>query len=231
MFSNNLYNQQFYNTFNYILVIIVFIAISSKLTIGLNVVAGVSCAIYIIYYMQTENMQIINDTNNLHNLKTELLRPESKIIDKYTLFADFIFSIQEFYGFAPLIFEDIVYNIEELLILYENSVINPKMAGTYYTIAIKKQSDILNAVHNLIYSCDVAEKQYYITKINDAVEQISLMTDAYIDKIYTINSDYIKQNGLNIYSQQPENHKLPKPENYYFELDKKLSNYTTLNLY
>ena len=80
-------------------------------------------------------------------------------------------------------------------------------------MAVTKKSEALNALHNIIYSSDVAERRHFVVKIDNAIEQLSFMLSAYLDKIYDVSNRYRMAYGLNINTMMPETEKHPKPEN------------------
>lgn len=217
--------------FNYIVIIIVFLAIFNRLTIGLNIVFGLTLAVIIIMYINTKKIKQVSDFNDIQQSKKDIMRPKSAIINKYNDMVDFIFSVQEFYGFSPINFEDLVDSIEDFLILFENSMINSKMAGTYYDMAVKKKSDALNALHNIIYSTNVLEKKHFIVKIDNAIEKLSFMLSTYLDRIYDVSYRYNATYGIDINTKMPESEKYPKPENYYYDLDEDLSKKVSFNVF
>lgn len=217
--------------FTYIIIIIIFFAIFNRLTIGLNIIFGLGLAIIIIAYLNNKKVKKETDLNNILTEKKDIMRPKSDIINKYNEMVEFIFSIQEFYGFSPINFEDMIDSIEDFFILYENLLINPKFAGLYYEMAVKKKSDSLNALHNIIYSSDVVERKHYAVKIYNATNQLSFILSTYLDKINDISYRYNTTFGLNIHSKIPEKETHPKPENYYYELDQDLSKKVSFNVF
>lgn len=217
--------------FKYIAIIIIFLAIFSRMNIGLNIVFGLFLASLLIYYLKSEKQKKVDKIIDNNDIKIKQIRPSSIIINKYPELVDFLFSIQEFYPYSPLNFEDIIDNLEDFLILYENSKIDPKHAGQYYELAEKKKSDIINALYATQCSIEVVVKKYYINKINDACEQIYFILSAYLDEIYTVNEKYVGENGFNNETKLNMKETDPKPGNYFDDINDKHTGQYTYEVY
>ena len=85
--NNNNNNTPFENVsktslFNYIVIIIIFLTIFSKLTIGLNIVFGLTLAVIVIMYLNKEEIKKVNDFNDIQQSKKDTMRPNSELIKK-----------------------------------------------------------------------------------------------------------------------------------------------------
>lgn len=217
--------------FTYIVIIIIFLGIFMRLDIGLNIVFGLVLASILIYYLKTEKQKKVDKIIESNDMKIKQIRPPSIIINKYPELVDFIFSIQEFYPYSPINYEDMIDNLEDFLILYENSKIDPKHAGQYYEMAEKKKSDVINALYAIQCTVEVVEKKYYINKINDACEELYFILSAYLDEIYTINQNYIGNNGYNNETKLNSKETEPKAGNYFDDINDKHSGQYTYEVY
>ena len=224
--------------FNYIFILLLFIFIFNKFEIKLNFIFGIFIAVLIILYSDKYTKNEINNNNNIKQTKINHIRPPlSNNITEYNNIVDFLFSIQEFYSYSPANYQDMVDNIDNFFILYNQSNKIPKVSGINYTIAQKYKSKSLNSLQTLIFSLPSSVHKYYIDKLDRATEQLDFMLSSYLQDIYTINDNYVKSNDININTKFLNNNKddKPKPSNYFEELnldDKmKLSKNVTLELY
>jgi len=217
--------------FKYIAIIIIFLAIFSRINIGLNIIFGLSLAFILINYLKSEKQKKVDKIIENNDIKIKQIRPPSIIINKYPELVDFLFSIQEFYPYSPLNYEDMIDNLEDFLILYENSKIDPKHAGQFYELAEKKKSDIINALYAIQCSIEVVVKKYYINKINDACEQLYFILSAYLDEMYTTNDKYIREYGYNNETKLNMKETDPKAGNYFDDINDKHSGQYTYEVY
>jgi hypothetical protein len=217
--------------FNYCVIIVIFLAIFSRLHIGLNIVFGLVLAVLLVMYFKSKKTEENNKIEQDQNTKVNMIKPASKIISKYPEFNDFLYSIQEFYGFSPPNYENMVDSIEDFIILYENGLFVQENAGIYYELAEKKKSDALNALHSIIFSITATEKKYYVDKISDACDQLSFMLSSYLYELYQINDRYIMKNGYNINTKVNLKESDPKPSNFFLDLDENLSGKYTYEIY
>jgi hypothetical protein len=238
---NNLNNFNDFNNFSnagkffdgatifvYIVIIILFLALFNQLSIGLNIIFGLILALIVIWYINKQEKDSVKQREKNDDIKATLRRVPNKRIDNYPDFNDFLFSIQELYGYSPPNYENIVDSIDDLIILYENSISNPQISGYFYDIAVEKKNDALNALHSIIFSVATDERKYIIEKNDRARTQLSYLMNIYVDKIYGINERYNLENGFTNTSKINTPESWPKPENYYTNI---IDNFSEVQLY
>jgi hypothetical protein len=102
---------------------------------------------------------------------------------------EFIFKIQLFYDYNPPAFEEMKQQIEDFIILYKGANVNYKYAGVFYELMIDKKALILNNLRSINIKIP---KEY---NINDALNDLEILLDEYLDNIYYMYQNYIQKNG------------------------------------
>ena len=170
----------------------------------------------IIYLYSQVNAVAINTAMNKNELdKENYLRPSSETIKKHPDYVDFMFNIQELYYFSPPNFEILTDAISDFLILYDSAILTNFDVAKRYELAYKKKSDSMNALHSLIYSIPVVEKNYYGDKIMRAIEQLDDMMSKMLSDMYDNYENVIIDNGYNTDTQVVHKMNHPNPNNYY----------------
>jgi hypothetical protein len=207
--------------FTYIVILIIFLAVFNYFSesVTLALVLGLILAVILIYYLYYEKKENYDTTAERNDFKFSETRPPSGIIKNYPEFNDFFFSIQEFYAYSPMNYEDMIDSIEDFLILYENIKINPKLAGKYYELAEKKKSDALNALHGVIFSTEVTEGGAIINKNDRARRELEYILSSYLDEMLTELQNYNKTHGITINTKLNTPVSWPKASNYFMDLD------------
>jgi len=214
--------------FIYVVIIIIFLAFFINLVIGLNIILGLVLACIVIFYINQKESKQKEQIEINTEIKDTLRRPPDGRIGNYPDFNDFLFSIQELYGYSPPNYEDLTDSIDDMIILYENSISSPKLAGYFYDIAVEKKADALNALHSILFSVEIEERKFIIDKNDRAREELEYLMNIYLDKIYIINQRYNMETGFTNNSKINTKEAWPKPENFYTDL---IDNFSEVQLY
>jgi hypothetical protein len=210
-FYKELDNTDKSTLFNYFVILIVFIGISQLLTVKLSLILTLVIAILIIFYINYRKQDKKIEEEIIIEDKYDKIRPQTEIIKRYSDIIDFIFSIQEMYIYNPPAFEEVVDNIEEFLKYLEDSRRFPENAGSNYPIMESKKKYAVNSLHSLIYN--LPANKYFINKMERGMEKLNDILDEYLDEVYKLNNDNIKDNGYN--ARSTVIYKGPKPTNFY----------------
>lgn len=217
---NNIKNSDSSTKFLYICIILFFIWIFKRVSIGLNIVFGILLGTLLILYINSNKQEVIADVKETEKVKSESIRPQPKKIQNYTDLLDFVFSIQDFYVYNPLAFEDIVDNLDYFLTIYEESKIIESTAGINYGLAERKKQEAVNALNSLIFN--VPTNKIIIDKLERSTDKLNELLDNYLQELYDINKKYINDFGYdrntrvitkgpkeaNYYSTEPSNYNL-----------------------
>jgi hypothetical protein len=88
--------------------------------------------------------------------------------------------------------------IEDFIILYKGTNVNYKYAGVFYDLMIDKKALILNNLRSIGIKLPIEYTPY------ESLDDLELILNEYLDKVYELNKEYIYDTGINRYSKMPE---------------------------
>jgi hypothetical protein len=121
--------------------------------------------------------------NNTDNDFRELNKDEHNKITKFLL------KIQLYYYYNEEAYEEMVEEIENFLVLYRSVYIDNSYGGKFYDIMNDKKSLILNNLRSINIKIP---KEY---NLEDALNDLEMLLDEYLDKVYYLYQNYIQKNG------------------------------------
>lgn len=225
-----------HDIFMYIVIIIVLYYYFGSSHMNIGAVFGICVGICVVIFLNKRRESELQNEQHFSDIKKNIIRPPvtNTEIVKYPDFINFLFSIQEFYSYAPPNYEDLVHSINDFLILYNESSLFPQTAADNYTIAQKKKSSALNSLHTFVFSLPPVVRQYFMDKLNRAIEKLDFILSGYLYKIFDINRVYVASNVLSTDSKLLDflDQSKPLPSNYYSESNNNVTaDNVTLNLY
>jgi hypothetical protein len=121
--------------------------------------------------------------NNTDNDFRELKKEEHNKLTKFLL------KIQLFYYYNEEAYEEIVEELENFVTLYRSVCIDNSYGARFYDIMNDKKSLILNNLRSINIKLP---KEYNLT---DALNDLEILLDEYLDKVYYLYQNYIQKNG------------------------------------
>lgn len=118
--------------------------------------------------------------------------------EEHKKLTEFLFKIQLFYDYNPSAFEEMKQQIEDFIILYKGANVNYKYAGVFYDIMIDKKALILNNLRSIGIKLPIEYMPY------QSLDDLELILNEYLDKVYELNKEYIYDTGINRYTKMPE---------------------------
>jgi hypothetical protein len=115
--------------------------------------------------------------------------------DEHKKLTVFLFKIQLFYDYNPPAFEEMKQHIEDFIILYKGANVNYKYAGVFYDLMIDKKSLILNNLRSISIKLPIEYTPY------QSLDDLELILNEYLDKVYELNNEYIYDTGINRYTK------------------------------
>jgi len=194
--------------FVYCVICVIVLAIFMRLNIGLNIIFGCIVVYMIIKLLHHKQEIEINENKELDKLKRSAIHPTPILLQNYKDITNCLFSIQDYYKYNPLIYENIINNLDNFYHLYEEVHKLNELAGINYKLMNSIKLDTLNLLHSLIYT--LPEDIAYINKLNDSFEIFNKVLSKYLYDIYKINEKNILNNGYNT-STIIINHNEPLP--------------------
>jgi len=124
----------------------------------------------------------------------------SKELDKeeHKKLTDFLFKIQLFYDYNPPAYEEMKGQIEDFIILYKGANVNYKYSGVFYDIMKDKKALILNNLRSICIKLPIEYTPY------QSLDDLELILNGYLDKVYELNNEYIYDNGITRYTKMLE---------------------------
>ena len=197
--------------FWYVVILTVIIAILRYLDISLITTIGIIFGVVIILNIKSYENNEDKKIQEIYKQKKESIRPKPKNIQNYDELTDYLFSIQDLYGYNPPAYEEIVDNIDNFLEVYEESKLLPELSGTNYSIAEKRKHNALNALHSMIYK--LPSSHNLVDKYVDSMRVLEGLLEKYLNEIYYINEEKIMKEGYN--NSTKIINRGPKESNYY----------------
>lgn len=204
---------------SFLIIFLVLIMIFKKLFYSVSSILLLCILFFVGWKFYNTMQEQFIPQSDIENYKTEFIYPpvQNSVLEKYPDIINFLFSVQDFYLYSPRNYELLISNLNDFFILYSDSELFPYTSGRNYTVAIKKKSDALNSLQNLIFS--MPSSNNLTSKLNRSIDQLNYILSGYLKKIDNINSRFIAENGYNTDSVVLNiKDSLPKPANYYNDL-------------
>jgi len=201
MESNKLY-------FNYILLFLFFLFLSTHINLSFNLFFWILISAIIIYIINNYyTQQFIDNTNkNIQKfnniINNNLDHNKFKLIKKYTDINDFLFYLLDIKEYNNIIYENIVYDLNKFLILYEECFIDHKLINSNFN----KMIDIRENTKKNIESIFISNSNSNFNKFNSNIIQIESILNKYIDNIVELQNKNIYYNGYNINTKIIDNY-------------------------
>lgn len=152
-----------------------------------------------------------NILNILENIKLNNIKPISKKLYNQSDLIDILFSVQDLYQYNPLVYDELMDNIDGFFYIQENIFRNTKLTNYYYQIAESKKDNIVNNFHSLIFS--LPSNKFLTDKFNKTNKRLETILNNYLNEMYDKCTFDLMRNGYDIYKRKIN--KGPKEYNNY----------------
>jgi hypothetical protein len=140
----------------------------------------------IYYYFQRRDEYIKKRKLNLIKLnKTKRINTDDRIVN-------IIYSIQGYYHYNQEAFEELIKNIEIFLELFELINIDIRYISLLYSNMNDRKKNIINTLISFRIRLPI---EY---NVDDVIVDMKTILDDYLEKVYILHTNYIKENGINI---------------------------------
>jgi uncharacterized protein YqfB (UPF0267 family) len=204
------------NLFKFILIIIIGYIVFRNKNVGLNILLGIGCAILVIFYIYDKNKVLLETINDEYMKKLDTIEPSLKTDSKNNRdIIDFLFSIQDFYGYNPPAYEEMVDNINAILKLETILDNTLEHYEKYYEIAYSKKNNAVNCLNSIIYTIPV--NGIITDKLTRAHKRLETLLINKLNKLYDKCYQNLKITGYNVHTNIINTG--PNPANTYFNKD------------
>ena len=179
--------------FVYFIIFCVSIIYFRNINMTLGILFGILFASICIYLLYLREVTTLSNSEQLHKIKSENIRPLSINISKYDDFTDFIFSIQDLYIYNPQAYENMINALDTFIEIYDDVLLDNSLAGEYYSIAETRKELALNNLQSIIIMAPANKK--VTSKINESLKIFEELFNKYLTIIYDQNNKYIKDKG------------------------------------
>jgi hypothetical protein len=168
--------------------------------------------ILIILYFKNSN----NNIDNFNNISPQILNslkpiPINNIADpKIT---NFLFSIQDFYVYNPLAFEELTDSLDNFRKASIQVYKNPELSTQYYQVAETQKSNALNALQSIIIT--LPPNNLFTNKLDLALYRLNEILSNYLLELYEKCKSYENIYGRDVLTR--EINRGPEPYNIYFD--------------
>jgi hypothetical protein len=196
--SNNvLYNiinyQEPQTIFWYGFILIIFIFVSSKIEFNYSILIGLIFYSILIYYLYTDKKINYIDSFEKLSTKYDMINTNNNILKQYPVIIDLLFYMREFKSYSIEIYNRIVIQFENFIILYESCLKDMELISKNYLSMETIKYQILYIIDSYNYNTNNYNYSDKIYKIKKRVEQI---LNVFLKEIYIMQDKKIYYNGL-----------------------------------
>lgn len=196
-FIDNINNSELFR--NIIIIIVVILFFINK-HIGLNIILALGIATIIIFYLAEKKEIIKNTEDEQYKTKVETIKPHAEKLQDTPELIDFLFTIQDFYVFNPLAYEEMIDNLLSFKKLETNIYGEPHFANQYFQILESKAKNALNALQSIIFT--LPSDKIYTDKFNRAHKRLETILNNHINQAYDQCTFYFYKNGPSVLTKQ-----------------------------
>lgn len=181
--------------FLYIVVIIGFIFVTSKITFNINIIIGLVFCSFIIYYMYTYKKYNILTLEQKDKEKFNTISAKNQILTKYPEIVDLLFYMKKFNEYSINIYNNLTNQFETFCQIYEHCLINYDLIFKNINILTNEKIKILNTIDSFIFVS--ASTQYYdiLYKTKKSAENI---LNRMMNNLILLSKKKIYYDGWNI---------------------------------
>jgi len=177
--------------FKYAAVTIILLAIFRS-----NIFLAIFIAFLYIWYDYNRVRSTHVEPRVQEQLKVESLTPPPiNFVDKNDI-VDFLFSIQDWYHFNPLAYEEMTGNLEMFFELYTQIKLGSEFCDQYYQLAEMRKLAALNALQSMIFT--LPTDKVTMDKFNRAHRRLNTILTGYQNRMYNACQYSLLKNGYNI---------------------------------
>lgn len=178
--------------FLYLIVIVGFIFISTKVTFNINILIGLLFCSFVIYYLYTYKKYNILTLEQKDKQKFNTISAKNQILAKYPDIVDLLFYMRKFNMYSTNIYKSLIGEFETFCQIYEFCLIDYNLIFKNIDILTNEKIKILNIIDSFILMC--ASTQYYNTlyKTKKSAENI---LNKMINKLILLSKKKIYYDG------------------------------------
>lgn len=203
--------------FRNILIMIAFILFFLRISVELNIILGIAMACFLILYLKEKDDIRIQTEETENDTKLSFIKPHLEKINKEKDrdFIDFVFSVQDFYVFNPLAYEEFIDNLDSFFELRELIFNDETFTNYYFQIAESKKDNALNSFHSLIYN--LPNDKTYTEKFDRAHKRLETLLNREFNQMYDQITFIQQKNGMDTLKRPVEQDLEPKSYTTYFD--------------
>lgn len=205
------------NLFKYIIIIFLFFIIFTTVKITKGSLLGLFFGFLLVYYLNSKYRftKITKKEEDL--IKLNNIYPPPENFGKYPDLVDFFFSIQDFYKYNPQAYEEMIFNVESMITIYEDVKKGIRFCKDNYDVAEQKKRNAINSLHSIIYS--IEDNQVVTRKLNRAMRILNNILSNYTYKILEKCKGEIEKDGYDNEKHFIELDYHPRPFNEFVKED------------
>ena len=197
--ENILYNiifessNKFFYLYIVIIIFIIFIFVNIDFNYNILIALLFSTIIIFIIYIYKKN-NFLEESQRLEE-KIDIISSPTSVINNFPDIVDFLFYLKDFSLVDYNNYQEIIKNLDNFIIIYENTINNFKYINYSYDKMVKIINNILELINSIKYST------YDIKRIENLEKNkisIKIILDKYLENIKQFNNRYIYYNGYNI---------------------------------
>jgi len=207
--DNILYNiinyQEPETLFFYGVLLVVFIFIFTLIEINYGLLVGLIFYSIIVYYFYTDKKINYVDNFNKLNTKYDKLDTNTNVIKNYPPMIDFLFYMRDFKEHSIDIYNIVLIQIENFLILYESCMEDINLISANYSTLIIIKNKILSSIESFNFNTDNVA---YSSKIFLMKKKIQKLLNNFLEQLILIQKKNIYYNGYNLSTKPLDNNNI-----------------------
>jgi hypothetical protein len=184
------------NLFKYIVFGLAVLWLFSYLKWGIEMLIGLIVAYQVISYVNFRDTKKKDTLGEQFNFKKESLRPNIENLNsERNNVVDLLFSINDFYKYNPLQYEEMSAYIKRFFELYDLTQIEKNNASINYQLMETYKRNSLNSLHSLILSLP---NDFRVSeKLSESISILDKILTEYLNEISYVADNYVFKNGYN----------------------------------
>lgn len=180
------------NLFWYFVIFVIIVYYFSSINIGINVMFGIGVGLLVISLLHVNHQQKEIEKKSIQEEKLNLIQPRPT--NSTDEIVNYLFSIQDFYNYNPMAYEDMVESIDHFFDRYNETLKDNSLTGVNYELMFSEKKNIMNSLFSIIYK--LPSNKQYDGKLKKSIEVISNILQQYLNKMEYINNKFIYDNGI-----------------------------------
>jgi hypothetical protein len=182
------------NLLSYLAIILGVLLISTRLTVKINHLFGLSIGMVLVYYLNERDRAINIDDLTKIEVQMESITPKPKYFYMDANLIELVYNLLEFHVHNPEDFQSMVYSIDNVLKLRLDIEMGMNECGMIYDVAVDQKNRALNSLSAILVS--IPAQQVLKDKLVSGIKILQLYLQRHVDFIHRVCDKQNKRDGI-----------------------------------